>query len=108
MTAFDDLTWREAMRQGHEALMESESLYADINASEGRSNLDIEWHLRRAEAKATQRIGMARLGVWIDEAATVTWLRSSVRAREPSKCPGWSMTIQPEAMVERHPGVAGS
>jgi len=41
MTAFGDLTWQEAMRQGHEALMESESLYADINTSEGRSNLDI-------------------------------------------------------------------
>jgi hypothetical protein len=54
MTAFDDLTWHEAMRQGHTALTESESLYDDINASEGRSNLDIEKHLRRAEVKATQ------------------------------------------------------
>ena len=54
MTAFDNLTWQEAMRQGHGALMESESLYADINASEGRSNLDIEKHLRRAEVRATQ------------------------------------------------------
>jgi hypothetical protein len=54
MTAFDDLTWQEAMRQGHGALMESESLYEDINASEGRSNLDIEKHLRRAEVRATQ------------------------------------------------------
>jgi hypothetical protein len=34
--------------------MESESLYEDINAAEGRSNLDIEKHLRRAEVKATQ------------------------------------------------------
>jgi hypothetical protein len=54
MTAYDNLTWQEAMRQGHEALMESESLYADINAAEGRSNLDIEKHLRRAEVRATQ------------------------------------------------------
>jgi len=54
MTAFGDLTWQEAMRQGHEALMESESLYVDINTSEGRSNLDIEKHLRRAEVRATQ------------------------------------------------------
>jgi len=54
MTAFGDLTWQEAMRQGHEALMESERLYADINTSEGRSNLDIEKHLRRAEVRATQ------------------------------------------------------
>jgi hypothetical protein len=54
MTAFDDLTWHEAMRLGHEALIESEHLYEEINASEGRSNLDIEKHLRRAEVRATQ------------------------------------------------------
>ena len=30
MTAFDDLTWHKAMRQGHTALIESESLYDDI------------------------------------------------------------------------------
>jgi hypothetical protein len=54
MTGFEDLTWQEAMRQGHGALMDSESLYGDINASEGRSNLDIEKHLRRAEVRATQ------------------------------------------------------
>ena len=53
MTAFDGLTWQEAMRQGHGALRESESLYEDSNASEGRSNLDIEKHLRRAEVRAT-------------------------------------------------------
>jgi hypothetical protein len=54
MTAYDNLTWQEAMRRGHEALMESESLYADINEAEGRSNLDIEKHLRRAEVRAIQ------------------------------------------------------
>ena len=54
MTALDGLTWQEAMRQGHGALRESESLYEDSNASEGRSNLDIEKHLRRAEVRATQ------------------------------------------------------
>ena len=54
MTAFDDLTWQQAMRHGHMALVESESLYEDINASQGRSNLDIEKHLRRAEVKAVQ------------------------------------------------------
>jgi hypothetical protein len=57
MTAFENLTWHEAMRQGYGALMESESLYADINASEGRSNLDIEKHLRRAEVKAAHAQG---------------------------------------------------
>lgn len=54
MTAFGELTWNEAMERGHAALIESERLYDDINASEGRSNLDIEKHLRRAEVKAAQ------------------------------------------------------
>ena len=49
MTAFGELTWNEAMERGHAALIESERLYDDINASEGRSNLDIEKHLRRAD-----------------------------------------------------------
>jgi hypothetical protein len=54
MTAFDELTWHQTMRQGHAALIESERLYDDINTAEGRSNLDIEKHLRRAEVKATK------------------------------------------------------
>jgi hypothetical protein len=35
MTAFDDLTWQEAMRQGHTAPIESELVlvYEDINAA---------------------------------------------------------------------------
>jgi hypothetical protein len=49
---FDELTWQEAMRRGHAALLDSEHLYDDINASEGRSNIDIEKHLRRSEVKA--------------------------------------------------------
>jgi hypothetical protein len=54
MADFDELTRQEAMRRGHAALLDSEHLYDDINASEGRSNLDIEKHLRRSEVKATQ------------------------------------------------------
>lgn len=54
MTAFGELTWNEAMERGHAALIESERLYDDINASEGRSNLDIEKHLRRSEVKSAQ------------------------------------------------------
>jgi hypothetical protein len=54
MADFDELTWREAMRRGQAALLDSERLYDDINASEGRSNLDIEKHLRRSEVKAAQ------------------------------------------------------
>ena len=54
MTAFSELTWTEAMERGQAALVESERLYDDINTSEGRSNLDIEKHLRRSEVKASQ------------------------------------------------------
>ena len=54
MTDYDDLTWDEAMRRGHAALLASERLYDDINALEGRSNIDIEKHLRRSEVKAAQ------------------------------------------------------
>jgi hypothetical protein len=54
VTDYDELTWDEAMRRGHAALLASERLYHDINASEGRSNIDIEKHLRRSEVKAAQ------------------------------------------------------
>jgi hypothetical protein len=54
MPEFGDLTWNEVIERGHAALVESERLYDDINASEGRSNLDIEKHLRRSEVKAAQ------------------------------------------------------
>jgi hypothetical protein len=54
VTDYDELTWHEAMRRGHAALLASDHLYDDINASEGRSNIDIEKHLRRAEVKAAQ------------------------------------------------------
>jgi hypothetical protein len=49
-----ELTWSEAMDRGRAALIDSERLYEDINASEGRSNLDIEKHLRRSEVRAAQ------------------------------------------------------
>ena len=54
MTDYEELTWDEAMRRGRAALLVSERLYDDINALEGRSNIDIEKHLRRSEVKATQ------------------------------------------------------
>jgi hypothetical protein len=54
VTDFDGLTWDAAMRRGHAALIASEGLYDEINTLEGRSNIDIEKHLRRSEVKATQ------------------------------------------------------
>jgi hypothetical protein len=56
---FGELTWEDAARRGHAALTESERLYAEINAAEGRSNIDIEKHLRRSEVKA------AHAQVWL-------------------------------------------
>jgi hypothetical protein len=50
----DKLTWNEAMRRGQAALIASERLYDDVDAPEGRSNIDIEKHLRRSEVKAAQ------------------------------------------------------
>ena len=52
MSGPGELTWNEAMDRGHAALLDSERLYHHINASEGRSNVDIEKHLRRSEVRA--------------------------------------------------------
>jgi hypothetical protein len=63
MAKLDELSWEEAMRRGHAALLDSERLYDEINQLEGRSNTDIEKHLRRSEVRAAQAqawIGLAR------------------------------------------------
>jgi hypothetical protein len=49
-----ELTWNQAMDRGRAALIDSERLYEEINEPEGRSNLDIEKHLRRSEVRAAQ------------------------------------------------------
>jgi hypothetical protein len=54
VTDFDEQTWDGAMRRAHAAIVASERLYDEIGASEGRSNTDIEKHLRRSEVKAAQ------------------------------------------------------
>ena len=51
MSEWKELTWEDAMRRGYEALSSGEAIYEEIDADEGRSNLDIEKHLRRAELK---------------------------------------------------------
>ena len=55
MTDFDGLTWDEAMRRGHAAVIASEGLYDESNALEGRSNIDIEEHLRDRASKPLRR-----------------------------------------------------
>jgi hypothetical protein len=54
MTAWNELGWDEAMQRAYQAITTSERLYHDIDAEQGRSNIDIEKHLRRAEVKASQ------------------------------------------------------
>ncbi len=54
MTEFNEQTWDGAMRRAHAAIVTSERLYEEITAPEGRSNIDIEKHLRQSEVKAAQ------------------------------------------------------
>ena len=59
----EELTWDDAMQRGYEALSRGEALYDEIDAEQGRSNIDIEKHLRRAELKVAQAnawLAMAR------------------------------------------------
>jgi len=63
MSEWRELTWDDAMRRGYEALSSGEAIYEEIDADQGRSNLDIEKHLRRAELKLAQAnawLAMAR------------------------------------------------
>jgi hypothetical protein len=53
-----EVTWDEAMRRAVAAINASETLYDEIDDT-GRSNIDIEKHLRRAEVKAAQA------GAWV-------------------------------------------
>jgi hypothetical protein len=55
------------MRRGYEALCSGEAFYEEIDAELGRSNIDIERYLRRAELKLAQAkalLAMARELGW--------------------------------------------
>jgi predicted transcriptional regulator len=52
MASWNELTWVEAMQRAFDAVSLSEQLYDEIDELQGRSNVDIEKHLRRAEVKA--------------------------------------------------------
>lgn len=54
MSEWNELTWDEAMQRGYEALTTAEAIYEEMDALVGRSNVDIEKHLRRAEVKIAQ------------------------------------------------------
>lgn len=48
------LTWTDAMQHGYEALQSARFAYEEVDAQGGRSNVDIEKHLRRAEIKTAE------------------------------------------------------
>jgi hypothetical protein len=51
---FGEQTWQGAMRHAQAAIVASERLYEETSAPGGRSNIDIEKHLRRSEVRAAQ------------------------------------------------------
>ena len=60
-----ELTWDDAMQRGYEALRSGEALYEEIDTEQGRSNIDIEKHLRRADLKlAKPTPGLPWRGSW--------------------------------------------
>jgi predicted transcriptional regulator len=69
MSEWRELTWEDAMRRGYEALRGGEALYEEIDAEKGRSNIDIEKHLRRAELK------LAQANAWLAMARELGWQR---------------------------------
>ena len=75
MSEWRELTWDDAMRRGHEALTRGEALYNEIDAEQGRSNIDIEKHLRRAELK------VAQANAWLAMARELAWQRDDYCGR---------------------------
>ena len=61
MSEWSELTWDDAMQRGYEALSQGEALYEEI-AEQGRSNIEIEKHLRRVELKGRPSQRLARHG----------------------------------------------
>jgi predicted transcriptional regulator len=64
-----ELTWDDAMQRGYEALRSGEALYEEIDTEQGRSNIDIEKHLRRADLK------LAQANAWFAMARELGWQR---------------------------------
>jgi hypothetical protein len=64
-----ELTWEDGMRRGYEALRGGEALDEEIDAEQGRSNIDIEKHLRRADLK------LAQANAWFAMARELGWRR---------------------------------
>jgi predicted transcriptional regulator len=75
MSEWRELTWDDAMRRGYEALVGGEALYEEIDAEPGRSNIDIEKHLWRAELK------LAQPNAWFAMARELGWQRDDYGSR---------------------------
>ena len=75
MSEWTELTWDDAMQRGYEALSSGEALYDEIDAEQGRSNIDIEKHLRRAELK------VAQANAWLAMARELAWQRDDYGGR---------------------------
>jgi len=74
MSEWSELTWDDAMQRRYEALSQGETLNEEI-AEQGRSNIDIEKHLRRAELKVTQA------NAWLAMARELAWQRDDYGGR---------------------------
>ena len=75
MSDWRELTWEDGMQRGYEALRIGEALYEGIDAEAGRSNIDIEKHLRRAELK------LAEANAWLAMARELGWQRDDYGGR---------------------------
>ena len=75
MSEWRELTWDDAMQRGYEALSHGEGLYDEIDAEQGRSNIDIEKHLRRGELR------LAQTNAWLAMARELAWQRDDYGGR---------------------------
>jgi predicted transcriptional regulator len=75
MSEWRELTWDDAMQRGYEALSSGEALFEEIDAEQGRSNIDIEKHLRRAELR------LAQAHAWLAMARELAWQRDDYGGR---------------------------
>src|SRR6266545_913890 len=101
MSEWRELTWDDAMRRGYEALSSGEALYEEIDAEQGRSNIDIEKHLRRAELK------LAQAHAWLAMARELAWQRddyagAAVRSTGHQRLPYLSRLCSCMASVIAH------
>src|ERR671934_2152727 len=99
MSQWRELTWDDAMQRGYEALRSGEAIYEEIDAEQGRSNIDIEKHLRRAELK------LAQANAWLAMARELGWQRDDYggRARSGPQLPAAGQNRPRPGGLRAHP-----